>query len=483
MLRRLESRRWAIVSAVVACLVVSLSGARAALARKMTLPQLLELARQVSPGMQAAAAVTEASQAQVSEAYRNWLPQGDLLSILAPSPNIHCQRYSQAADPVTGQPVGPLTLVPDKDNCVQTSATEARLSEVSWTKVFTRTEVRLIQPVWDFGKISAAIAAAKAGVGLSQEREHGARADVDLNVRKAYWAMKLAREALDMLDTGSGYVEDAQKKLEGDLAKGTGTAGVTDKLRMRTVRADVDARVLEAKRGQTLARDALHVLLGPQAPEDIDVDDDDFAPVDIKDHPVTYYEDLARYNRPEARLLDYAVRAKSALADLERRREYPDLVLIGTGAFAFAQDVDNPQNAFLNHYFNSTSFGVAAAVRMQLDLGPRIARAARTHAEATEMGFRRSEALSGIQLEVRKAYGEMSEAQERVKAVQKGEKAAKSWISAVAQNFAVGLAESRDFTDALLAYFNMHFRYLQAIYDYNVAVAALTRATGGAELQ
>ena len=77
----------------------------------------------------------------------------------------------------------------------------------------------------------------------------------------------------------------------------------------------------------------------------------------------------------------------------------------------------------------------------------------------------------------------MSEAGERVKAVAKGEKAAKSWISAVAQNFAVGLAESRDLTDALLAFFNMRFRYLQAVYDYNIAVAALTRATGASELQ
>ena len=94
-------------------------------------------------------------------------------------------------------------------------------------------------------------------------------------------------------------------------------------------------------------------------------------PPEVKERPVTYYEDLARFNRPEARLLDHAVRAKHALADLERRKEYPDLVLIATGAFAYAQGVDDPQNAFMSHYFNSTAAGVAAALRMQLDLGPK----------------------------------------------------------------------------------------------------------------
>jgi outer membrane protein TolC len=451
----------------------ALALAPAAHAKKLTLPELLDLARAASPGMQATAAATEAMEAQVSEARRNWLPQGDLLSVLAPSPEVHC--LNEMGTPSVK--VGGIS-----QNCVQTTAGEANITRVAWTRVFTRTEIRFIQPVWDFGKISAAVAAARAGVGVAQERQAGARADVEQNVRKAYWGMKLARDVLDMLDSGSGYVDDGQKRLDKDLEAGTGNVSVTDKLRMRTVRAEVDARILEAKRGQGYARDGLRTLLGLQSSDDVDVDDEDFLPLEIKDHPVTYYEDLARYNRPEARLLDYAVKAKNALADLERRKAYPDLVLVGTGAFARAQEVDNPQNAFLSHYYNSTSFGVAAALRMQLDLGPKLARADRTSAEAAEIGFRRTEALGGIALEVRKAYGEVSEARERVKAVQKGEKAAKSWISAVAQNFTVGLAEARDLTDALLAFFNMRYRYLQAVFDYNVAVAALTRATGSSDL-
>src|SRR5258708_22473042 len=136
----------------------------------------------------------------------------------------------------------------------------------------------------------------------------------------------------------------------------------------------------------------------------------------------------------------------------------------------------------MSHYFRSKTAGIAAALRMQLDLGPRLARATRVSAEAAEMGFRRSEALGGIDLEVRKAYGEVTEAGERVKAVQKGEKAAKSWISAVAQNFALGLSEARDLTDALLAFFNMRYRYLQAVFDYNLPLPSLTRATGAAAL-
>ena len=441
--------------------VATTAAPQSAWAKKLTLPQLLEMARG-NPGLQANAAAISASEAQVTEAKMNWLPQGDLLSILAPSPNISC--------------------INGVDNCVQTTSPEARITDVSWNKVFTRTEVKLIQPIYDFGKISAGVEAAEAGVGVSRQKEAGARADIELNVRKAYYGLKFARDVIDMLDEGSSYVDDAQKRLDKDLANGTGNVSVTDKLRMRTVRAELDARILEAKRLQGIARDSLRTLLGSEAPTDIDVDDEEFEPPEVKERVLAYYEDLAKANRPEVRLLEYAVKAKSALADLERRREYPDVVLIATGVFAYAQTVADPQNAYYSHYFNSRSAGLAAALRMQLDLGPKIARARRTDAEAQEITHRRSEALGGILLEVRKAYAEAGEAASRVAAMDKGQKAGKAWISAVAQTFAVGLAEARDLSDALVAVFGMRTRYLQAVFDLYVARSALTRATGSTEL-
>ena len=441
--------------------VVTVAAPPSAWAKKMTLPQLLEMVRG-NPGLQASAAAVSASQAQVMEAKLNWLPQGDLLSILAPSPNIRC--------------------VDGVNNCVETTAPEARLQDVSWNRVFTRTEVKLIQPVFDFGKIAAGIAAAEAGVVVAQQRGLGSRADIELNVRKAYYGLKFAREVIDMLEEGSSYVDEAQTKLEKDLASGTGNVSVTDKLRMRTVRAELDARILEAKRLQGIARESLRTLLGSEAPTDIDVDDDPFEPPEVKARGVGYYEDLAKSSRPEVRMLEYAVKAKGALADLERRKEYPDIVLIATGVFAYAQTVDDPKNAYWSHYFNSRAVGLAAALRMQLDLGPKIARARKTEAEAQEITHRRSEALGGILLEVRKTYAEASEASSRVAAMEKGEKAGKAWISAVAQNFAVGLAEARDLSDALVAFFGMRTRYLQAVFDLHVARSALTRAIGSADL-
>jgi outer membrane protein, multidrug efflux system len=434
-------------------------------AKKYTLDELLALSH-ANPALQAGAAATAAMQAQVTEAKLNWLPQGSVLSILAPSPQQECFNSFG---------------VHDVNACITTSTPEATLSNVSWTHVFTHTEVQLIQPVWDFGKISAGIRAAKAGVEVSREKEAGTRADMELNVRKAYFGLKLAREILDTLDEGGGYVEEAQQKIEKDLSKGTGSSTVTDRLRLRTVHADLDARTLETKRLQALARDSLRAIIGQQG--DIDVDEDPFEPPEIASRPVTYYEDLAKAYRPEVKMLAAGVRAKNALADLERRKEYPDLIIVAGAVLARAQTVDNPTNAFYSHYYNSTAAGLAAGLRMPLDLGPRIARSTRAAREADEIGFQQSAAMSGILLEVHKAFGEVTEARDRVASMEKGQKAGKAWISAVAQNFALGLAETRDFSDALIAFFGMRTRYLQAVYDFDIALSSLARATGVADFR
>jgi outer membrane protein TolC len=454
-------------SAVAACLcaIAGLLLAGAAQAKAYKLDELLDMARKGNPGLAANAQVTASVEAQALEAHRSYLPTGELSSTLAPVPRIQCFPSSDGID-----------------TCARTNfffQNSQTLDAITNLRgVFTRTDLRLIQPLYTFGKISAGINAAELGVEASRDKESGQVADVELNVRRAYWGAKLAREMLSMLDEGLDYLNDAQKKIDEELAEGSGNASVTDRLRLRTMRADIEARVLEARRGADLAKAGLRTLIGPSAPADLDVDDAPLATLPVPAQELAAYSELARSYRPEVKALDKAVAAKRALADLEWRRQYPDLVLVGTATYAYASSIDRPQNAFANNPFNTSGVGVAASFRMPLDLFVKNAHAHRLRAEAQEVALRRSEALGGINFEVEKAYTEMKEADQRLKTVQKGEKAARQWIAAIMQNISVGLAETKDFSDALLAFFQARMRNLQGLYDYNIAVANLTRVSG-----
>ncbi len=449
-------------SAVAACLCASagLFLAGFAQAKAYNLDELLDMARKGNPGLAANAQATAGVEAQALEAHRSYWPTGDLLSTVAPVPKIYCENPDCTQTNLSFQP----------------SQTFASITDLRG--VFTRTEIKLVQPIYTFGKLSAGVNAADLGVEASRSRASGQVADVELNVRRAYWGAKLARELLSMLDEGLDYLNDAQKKIDEELAEGSGNASVADRLRLRTMRADIEARSLEARRGADLAKAGLRTLIGPGAPADLDVDDTPLEELDVPARELASYNDLARSFRPEVKALDQMVAAKRALADLERRRQYPDLVLLGTATYAYASSIDHPPNAFASNPFNTSGVGLAAALRMPLDLFVKNAHAHRLLAEAKEAELRRNEALGGISFEVEKAYTEMKEADQRLKTVQKGEKAARQWIAAIMQNISVGLAETKDFSDALLAFFQAHTRCLQALYDCNIAVASLTRVAG-----
>jgi outer membrane protein TolC len=433
-------------------------------ARKYNLPELLDLARTNNPGLAAGKQSTRKVEAQLSEAKRSWLPTGELLSIVAPVPDIKCQV-----------PPG-LGLEKEREKyCISTDVYELKLK---LNGVFSRTELRLVQPVFTFGKISAAYDAATSGVEASRSQQRGAAAEVELNVRRAYYGIKLARAVLETFDDGMSYLDEAQKHIDDALAKGTGDVTQTDKLRMRTVRADIDARRLETEKLGAEARAGLRALLGDNVAADLEVDDQELVALEVPNQKLPYFQEQARANRPEIKALDDLVASKRALARMKRNEQFPDLVLIGTMAYAVAPGIDNPQNAFVNDPFNTFGFGLAAGLRVPLDLGVRNARASQAAADAEETALRRQEALAGMNFEVARAFGALDEARKRFGAVRAGERAAKAWITAVSQNFNTGLAETKDFQDALSAFFGFRVRVLQATFDLNVASAILSRVTG-----
>ncbi len=437
-------------------------------AHTYTLPQLIELATKNNAGLAASAQATLGIEAQLLEARRSWMPTGELLQLITASPAIHCQTdlpLPAGKDPKDWR----------QEHCDNTNVSEATLK---FNGVFTRTEVRLTQPLYTFGKIAAGVQAAEAGVTASKSREDAQRAELELNVRRAYWGAKLAREVLDTLKEGLGYLAEAEARINQDLSAGTGSASPTDRFRLATVRAQVETQILEATRLGKVARNGLRALIGDAAPADFDIDADPLGAVTVPVRPLVHYEEQARLTRPEVKALDFLLKSKRSLADLERRKQYPDLVLVGTATFAYASSVDNPKNAFANDPFNTLAGGLGAALRIPLDLGVKNARADRASADAEEAAYRRREALGGIRFEVDRSYDELTEAMDRSQVVAKGEKNGRRWIMSVKANFDLGLAETRDFSDALVAFFQNRIKYLQSLMDVNLAAAALSRATG-----
>ena len=120
----------------------------------------------------------------------------------------------------------------------------------------------------------------------------------------------------------------------------------------------------------------------------------------------------------------------------------------------------------------------ALVLRWTLDPVSQAARTARASAELERGKALQSAAERATNFAVLQAYTRVSEAKKRLEAAREGEKSARGWVASVLQADAIGTASARDIADAYLAYFTLHGRLLQSIYDFNVAIFSLRRAFG-----
>jgi outer membrane protein TolC len=314
-------------------------------------------------------------------------------------------------------------------------------------------------------------------VALRRAQVRAAEEDVELKVSEAYWGVKLARELLLTIREGKKHLDKARKKIEEDLDNDEGDATVTDLLRLKTFGAEIDAREAEAQKLEDIAAAGVAALTRLK-PGTFDLDPTPLALVAGEPAPVQAYLDLARQHRPEVELLNWATRAREAGKDLEQAKFFPDFLLVGTLGYGTASPVDDPHNAFLNDPFNFLRAGFGLALRWNLDTVQQVGRYRAAKAKSLETASKREEGLAGVEFEIRKEWLSLAEAAKRLDATRRGEKAARSWLVATAQNLEAGLAESKDLTDALLAFFQLRVRYLQAIFDVNVGWARLGRSVG-----
>jgi outer membrane protein TolC len=187
---------------------------------------------------------------------------------------------------------------------------------------------------------------------------------------------------------------------------------------------------------------------------------------------------MARENRPELRLLGLAREAKAAETKLNKAALLPDIGARFSGVFSASNVVENQPSPFAFDPFNQRFAMLGIGVRYSLDIGAKSAKARESEAGRTQLEALQRAAQMGISLEIEKAYLDAKSASERFAAREEADKWARKWLLAVAADFTVGNAETRDLIEALVASGDSHGKYLQAIFEYNLALGALEKAAG-----
>ena len=81
-------------------------------------------------------------------------------------------------------------------------------------------------------------------------------------------------------------------------------------------------------------------------------------------------------------------------------------------------------------------------------------------------------------LRITKAHKDLSYALDTIDKLESGKKAARQWFISEMMNYQIGIGETRDMMEGLVAFFESRLNYLRAVYNARVALADLEQAIG-----
>jgi outer membrane protein TolC len=433
--------------AVIGCWVSLAAPAFAS--KRLALAEAIALAR-ANPLARAAIEQRRVAEARAAEVDGARFPHVEITGFVAPSPEVRCENA----------------------DCTRTRPNDVRPTVKG---VFGGARFELVQPLYTFGKLDAASDGAASLVKMNAAAADATLGDLALETTRAYFGVEVARELAAMLDDGAKQLAARKQTLSDQLAKGDPEVTLQDRMRLESFQAEVLIRLAQAHQDEAVALAGLRGLVGdPTA----DSEEGSILPVEFPLAGVEAYLSEALSARPELRQARHGVAALGAQVSLERARWLPDVAFLAGANIARAQGADDPPSAFAYDPFNTTRAELALVMRWSVDPATQLARVARARAEQTRgRALLEAAGLAG-QFAVRQAYDQAAGAKARLDAAQSGEKTARGWVASVVQADAVGTVSAREIADAYLAFFTLRSHVLESTFEWNLAVAALKRATG-----
>ncbi|MCB9708342.1 MAG: TolC family protein [Myxococcales bacterium] len=344
----------------------------------------------------------------------------------------------------------------------------------SWAPV-TRVGIEGAVPLWTFGKLGAARDAARAGVKASKHEEAQVRARLYYDVKRAYYALQLSLDALQMVSEGRGRLHSAVESLEKRIEAGDPDANEMDRWRLSSTVSEIEGRTADAHQLEASSRQALRVLTGLR---DINEQQCPAEVIDFQPRPLGWYQQAARLHRPEIQMLLAGLDARRAQADLAEASYFPDLALALSMTYGYAPGIDDQNNPFVVDRANTRGLTAGLVARWSLDFWGNAYREENADELLLQTRFQGDEAMRGVITEVSAVYYELQSALSRESAWQNGHHDTRAWFLSAAQAYQVGTIEPRDLVDAIRAYFTARFNHMTAIRDFNSAAANLERVVG-----
>ena len=320
--------------------------------------------------------------------------------------------------------------------------------------------------LWESLKIS------DSDVELAVEKARGSRLSMVTQVKNAYYAVLLAKQAFDVYKS---VYENALENLEQTRRKyNAQRASELDLTRAKTSYANAIPNVYDAENSVVLALWRLKAVMGVDLQEDIDVAgslDDYAAEMAAGVSPDGEY-DLTR----NSTMRQLAIQAEE-LANTVKLQKYAN---IPTLALAFNYSIIANTNDFV---FSEYKWSPYSYVGLSLNIpifagGKRSNAVKQARVQADELALTQADTERQLRISIRQYLGTMDTQMRSLDSAKSAVESAQKAYDIARKSYNVGRSTLTDLNDSQLALVQAQLSVSQAIYSFEVAKASLEEILG-----
>jgi outer membrane protein TolC len=353
--------------------------------------------------------------------------------------------------------------------------------------------VKLVVPIYSFGKISMASELADLGVDQAQLETRKKRLRILTQLREAYYSVQLGKQIKATMADGVDIIREEIERQDEAREFGDDEVDVVQLRKLQMYEADILTKLVDNDRLIRLTKAALGVLV------DLDVNTFDVPPfeedLDLSVLPtLAQSQSLARENRVDLQLLEAALRARKLQADLAFTAFLPDIFFALDFSVGLSTEEAPNQNGFvvqgdgapnlplevepLSDPYNFTRLGFVVGARLRVDPVNQSFKYREARAKLAETRALRRAAIAGVNLDIERAWVEANDNKRKVEILGRRFKAADRWRKQMAVAFESGGAEFKDFLQPIKAYYEAKLLLLGAKYNFRVSMAKLGEKVG-----
>ena len=332
-------------------------------------------------------------------------------------------------------------------------------------------------PLYAWGRQNDLNHAAQLNTELNLTDKTKKENEVILKLKEAYYGWQYALSLQDFVTETGKDLDQAVTALEN---KKNGKK--EDLLRLEVFKYQVQEKLIEIKKSVKLAQMGVNFYIGEELkldPKTAIQNERQWIEIDSRElKDFDYYLNLMKQSAPDLVKVGKGIEAKSSLLTSEKKSRYPVFGALIKYDFAQTNQRPSEHNPFIIDRYNKSEAAVGVGFTWDIDFGVKQSKIDKLVLEVAELKSKELFANEGLKVLLNKSYMEVVEAEQKAETLKKAYKSAKKWLNNIGTSVGLGLTPAKDIIDAYTTRALVFKDYYEALYNYQLAWANLSNATG-----